>query len=470
MQTDSRYSSRRRFGLQPASAWLAILGCIFVIAACLLLRLGGILNVLFPLVALLVGAFLYWCYPVLYIGFSWWIFFLTPWIRRLADYQSGWRDPSPILLAPFLVGFLTVFTFLKHLPKANREGNLAFVLSVAAVLYSLFVGLINNPFTSVVPALLSWLTPILFGFHLLANWRSYPQHRQILQRTFQWGVVLMGAYGIIQFLSPPLWDQYWMNNAPIDSIGVPEPFRVRVFSTLNAPGPFANTLLAGLLLVFTHEGVLRIPAIGLGYLSFLLSLVRSAWFGWIIAIFSFVFSLKSHLQIKLFMALLTMLIGVVVLSTLEPFSEVIQERVLTFLSPQNDVSYNDRLEGYSEAIILAISQLTGQGLGYVIDNFSIGARDSAILDMLFTLGWLGTIPYLGGVVLIFTGLFRISEIRLDAFASASRAIGFGLLAQFGFGSVMIGIMGMVLWGFTSMALAADRYHRYHRCLEAANER
>ena len=44
-----------------------------------------------------------------------------------------------------------------------------------------------------------------------------------------------GLYGFLQYLDPPIWDRYWMAYTTIASIGQPEPYMVRVFSTLNAP-------------------------------------------------------------------------------------------------------------------------------------------------------------------------------------------------------------------------------------------
>ena len=88
---------------QPAPAWTAILVFILLSGLLILVGAGTILNLAFPTGALIIAVFLYFRAPILYFGFLWWICFLSPLVRRLADYRSGFTDPSPILLTPFLL-------------------------------------------------------------------------------------------------------------------------------------------------------------------------------------------------------------------------------------------------------------------------------------------------------------------------------------------------------------------------------
>lgn len=94
---------------------------------------------------------------------------------------------------------VSLITFAKELPKALKGGGLPFALCIMGVIYGFLVGLINHPPQTVVVSLLGWLAPIAFGYHLYTNWRIYPDLRQILQRVFLWGVLVMGAYGVVQF-------------------------------------------------------------------------------------------------------------------------------------------------------------------------------------------------------------------------------------------------------------------------------
>lgn len=450
------------FNLQPTLAWLAMLGFGAFTILCILAHVGGLLRLAFPAGAFLVGIFLYSRYPILYLGFTWWIAFLSPLVRRLVDFQSGWVDPSPVLLAPFLVMMVTGLTLVKKLPKSLQIGGLPLVLSITGVAYGFLVGMIKQAPVSAIVGLLNWIAPILLAFHLFVNWRDYPRYRQNIQRVFVWGALITGAYGVFQYLVAPQWDRYWLVNTGLLAFGKPEPLSIRVFSTMNSPGPFATVMMAALLLLFSSQSVIRFPAGAVGYLSFLLSMVRAAWLGWVIAVLTFIPSLKPKLQVRLVVTVMVMAICVVPLVNMEPFSTTISARLQSFTNAKEDTSYNDRITGYTEILGEALSQVSGEGLGYYIKSDSLGANDSGILSMFFYLGWFGTLPYLGGIALMYFNLFQSSVGRSDAFMSAARAISLGVFAQIGLGSATAALSGVVMWSFAGAALAAQKYYDYQR--------
>lgn len=439
-------------------AWSAIGGLVLFTALCLLAGAAEILRLAYPAGAFAVGVLLYQRQPILYIGFAWWIAFLTPFVRRLIDLQSGWVEPSPVLLAPFLVMMVSGLTFVRYLPKSYQRGGLPFILSALGITYGLLVGLIKNSPTAVVVPFLNWFAPLLFGFYLYANWRIYPLCRQNLQRVFLWGVLITGAYGIWQYLTAPEWDRFWLTNTGALAFGIPEPLGMRVFSTMNSPGPFAMVMMAGLLLLFAHQNPLRFVAAGTGYLAFLLSLVRSAWLGWVVGILTFLPSLKPRFQMQLIVTVLVISICVLPLANLEPFSEVIGPRVESFFNTKEDVSLNERLEGYDDTLIQALVEIPGNGFGFVIEHDVLGSNDSGILTLLFTLGWFGTIPYLGGILLLLFSMFQNPQARLDPFVSAARSISVGAFAQIGLGNPTLALSGMVFWTFVGVAIASQQYY------------
>lgn len=443
--------------LQPVSAWTAIIGLIIFTLLLILLGAGKILNFAFPVGAFVVGIFLYFRYPILYVGFTWWTLFLTPLVRRLADYRSSFTDPSPILLAPYLVLLITLVTLWQNLPKAYRRDGLPFILAILGLFYSFMIGLINLPAITVVIALLEWLAPVIFGFHLFTNWRNYPSYRQNIQRTFLWGVLVMGLYGILQYLVAPEWDRFWLINGSGVSFGSPEALGIRVWSTLNSPGPFAVVMMAGLLLLLNGKGNLRISAMVAGYFSFLLSLVRSAWGGWFVGFLTLFSSLKANLQIRLISVVLIMVLLVIPLTTIEPFSETINNRIESLSNIEDDGSAKARKRLYEEKITPALTSFVGQGIG-------TKRYDSAILNMLLHLGWLGTIPYMSGMILLIFRLFQASKISRDPFISNANAISLAVFSQLIFGSPMLGIMGVVLWGFLGIGLAGHKYYQYQNTI------
>ncbi|EKU98311.1 hypothetical protein Lepto7375DRAFT_7590 [Leptolyngbya sp. PCC 7375] len=444
---------------RPALAWTGILSLALITGLGTVAGAGSLLRLLFPLMATAVGVLLYVRYPLLYIGFTWWIWFLTPLVRRLIDQRSGWQDPSIVLLAPPLVTLISAVTLVRYLPKIHRQGGLPFILCFVSVFYGFLIGLVQNSLAGTLVALLNWLPPLLFGFHLFVNWRQYPVCRQTIQRTFLWGTLVMGGYGVWQYLTAPEWDRFWLSNAVDTNVfGYPEPLGIRVWSTMNSPQPFAAVIMAGLILLLSNRESIKFVATGVGYLSFLLTLARSGWLSWVAALMLYLPSLKSHLQVRLLITLMSMALLVVPLASVEPLASEIAPRLESLSNTQEDGSYQARLDGYNELLGQALTEGVGRGLGTVVESSRLGSQDSGILTLLFSLGWMGTIPYITGVFLIFFKLFEGTEASFDTFASASRAIAFGIFAQMGLNVSMVGVVGMVLWGFLGIGLAASRYH------------
>ena len=452
---------------QQSLAWLAIGGLIVLTVGGIFGGAGGLLRQVFPVASFLVGIFLYARYPVLYIGYTWWIWFLIALIRRLIDFKSGWVEPSPILVTPFLVTLITFYTFIRHLPKSYRMGGLPFILAIFSVIYGFLIGLVNFPPIVVVRTMLDWLTPVLFGFHIFVNWRNYPSMRENTKKVFVWGVLVTGGYGVVQYLIAPEWDRFWLIKTKLTTFGNPVPLGIRVWSTMHSPGPFAAVMMAGLILLFSSQSSMRIPASIAGYLSFLLSMARAAWGGWLIGLISMLSSLKPKLQKRLIVTILVMVMAIVPLVTIEPFATVINKRFESFSNIEKDQSYRDRSANYNRNINLALTNVLGNGIGGTWAVDSNGklvpiVLDSGILDTLFSLGWFGGIPYIGGLFLILYTVYQSSVAKSDPFANAARSIGLAIVFQLIFSSLMTSIPGVVLWGFLGFAMAAKKYHQHQQ--------
>ena len=120
MQTTSTTSLKKPSSLlkQAKSAWAAMGGLTIFTILGVLLGADSIIRLIFPLASLAVGLFLYAQYSILYIGFTWWLWFLTPLLSRIIDYRSGWDPSRLILVAPYLVTLITIITLVKYLPKS----------------------------------------------------------------------------------------------------------------------------------------------------------------------------------------------------------------------------------------------------------------------------------------------------------------------------------------------------------------
>jgi len=452
-QLSNRYSKQ---------GWMAIQVFSALIGLCLLIKGGRLLIPLFPLGALAVGIFLYRRTPVLYVGFTWWIWFLGSLIRRIIDYQSGYFTFGPWILTPMLVASISFATVIQHLPRMRRGGGVPYILCFGSIVYGLLVELIYNSFSQKTPIyIMGWMAPIVFGFHLFVNWQRYPYYRDVLQSSFRWGVLVMGVYGLVQYLAPPAWEVLYLSVSPL-SFGRPEPFEIRVFSSLDGPPLFATVLMTGLLLLLSDNNFMRFPISALGYLILLLTTVRSAWLGWLAGFIVFLPTLKLKLQVRILLGLLIGILLVLPLTTMEPFSSAISTRLESFSNTDSDYSLNERQTAYQTFLGQALLEVTGRGIGensIPAGDVFVGS-DSTILTMLFSLGWLGTIPYVIGVLLLFLRTLFGTGKYSDAFASVSRAAAIGTLVQVGVNPILQNSMGMVLWTFLSISAAAQKYYQF----------
>ncbi len=145
--------------LQPAPAWTAILSLIIFILFALLARVGLIAWLIYYLGSFAVGIFLYQRYPILYVGFTLWLWFVGPFIKRLIDYQSGYNTPGAWTLIPLLVTSISFVTLVRHLPRSLQQGGFPFILGCASVIYGFLIQLINQPLRlGTITIFLTWLS------------------------------------------------------------------------------------------------------------------------------------------------------------------------------------------------------------------------------------------------------------------------------------------------------------------------
>lgn len=449
--------------------WGLVVGFAALVAGLLAVGSGHTVELIFPAGAVLVGAAAYFQHPTLYLGFTWWLWFLTPEVRRLVDYQIGWNPISPVMIAPYLVAGLAALTLVRCLPQlAQRPALFPFALILTGLNYGYAIGLVRAGPLGATYGLLTWIVPVIFGFHVAAHWQRYPLYRDAMQRVFLWGVLAMGVYGIVQFFVVPPWDAYWMEVAPMGSIGSPQPFEIRVWSTMNSPAPFAVAMMAGLLFTIAAKGPLRLLAGAAGYVSLLLSLVRAAWLGWAIGAVFLLAKVRGLQKMRLLaIGVLLFLLGLPLL-LVNPVTERVTSRFETMQDIQQDDSYQARLALYSGFVLRSSTNVVGEGIGSTSlatklandgELGEFGIIDSGVLEIMFVLGWPGTVLFVGGLCwLLRAGL--VGGIPPDDIAAqAARAVALATVAQLLFDNTLIGVPGMIFWSFLGLVLAAKAFHR-----------
>jgi len=326
-------------------------------------------------------------------------------------------------------------------------------------LYGLCVGVLFTPVKNLVVSGLAWFCPLVFGFYIFTEMMSKPrraEHFAALERTFTWGTLIMGCYGVYQFLTAPRWDALWMTETmpKMGSIGSPEPYEIRVFSTMNGPGALAYALTTGLLILLVRRRSISLVAAAAGFSALLLSSVRAAWGALAIMLVLFAFREKRY-RGKLVTATGLLVACASLALLIQPLSERVGDRFATFSNIRDDQSYQERTSGYEEMLAFATETPLGDGLGILDAKFqgktSIGARDSGIWEIVLSLGWIGAAIYFMAVGALAWTAWN-TRVAQDPVHSGAVCIAIGLLAQIPMGTV-VGLTGMTIWTFGAIAIA-----------------
>ncbi len=427
-----------------------------VLTAMLLVGAGGIARILFPPAAVLVGIYIFRRRRDLYMDAVLWCWFLSPLLRRLMDYQAGWKDPSIVLLTPYLLTLIAPCISWKTMLSSPLRPVLPIVLALIGITLGLLTGLGSQVPTAAVSAFLIWATPVLFAWWYASSTdedKGFVKHS--ISRSVAPILLVVGVYGCLQFAFLPAWDRYWLTElnaiSDIASMGKPEPFQLRVFSTFNSPGALALVLAPLLLFVTSIKGKLATCSAIAGFACLLLTQVRSGWLCFGIGALLLMIRMPRGLLrmggIVVLTGLLTVFVGLS-----GPGSSMLEARLNSVSNLGNDTSALERRRGFSDAIQLILDHPAGLGLGVkegvISDDGSFSLHDNGIIEALVTLGWLGGIAYLGALVaLVFRKAGRGSdrEDRLRA-----NVIGVALLLQLPLGSVYLGPPGFV-WLFVVLS-------------------
>lgn len=423
-----------------------------MIGACLV-GAGRAVQVGFTPASVLLGIYLFRKSQVRYISFVLWLWFLSPFVRRMADYHAGFQEPSQILLAPIAVSLLCAFALLTRFSLLFRRQSLSFSLAGLAVLYGFLLGALHLPLQAVLVDCLRWLTPLVFAFYCFALC-SRSDMETVLRRTVLCGTAIMGVYGIWQNFRPAPWDLYWLSNVDASSFGSASGDSVRVFSTMNSPGPFAATMAANILLLFGVETKSATVAQVVCLASLILSEVRSAWIGIAAGLLWLLFrsSRATRRRMLLFAVLACTLLGFAAVSQ-QNVSRQLLKRFSTFADLRQDESYEERMTGSQRALSLAFHNPFGEGMGFLDTDFSanadaggsdLGKHDDGIYEFLVTLGFCGSLFY-GLAVAGIVGIGFSRPSQKNPWHAPLFAACLSFLVEVPSGNTLQGVDGFIFW-------------------------
>lgn len=453
--------ARRRFGLPQ----MLLIGWGLFLLAMWAGAGGSLASYFFVIVAVLVGLILHEKAPIAYIGFSLSLWWYTPFVRRVLNLRHGWNPTDVTLLAPQIVAALAILTVVRHSKDLRGRLYSPFILVLIALGYAYAIGLVNGGILPATYALLTWLAPLVFGVALGVRWRQYPDVANTVRRVFEWFLPVMAFYGIYQFVFLPAWDRAWLINAQMRSLGIPFPFLIRVFGTLNTPGPYAGFLMVGAILGLQGKSFLRYPGIALSLVAMLLTRTRAAWVAFLIGL---VLQALSQPVLRLPKRTLTLIVVVALalpLASTSQFKESILPRIGTLNNISGDASFVKRLDFSESAASTVVDDAEGVGLGNTGGAIKLrstgGVRslDNGFLEVFFIFGWVGgTLFFLGLGGLLIQSL-RFAEARRDQFAGSFRACAVALVSILPIGEVFTGSSGTLLWSMIGLGLAAHAYHQ-----------
>jgi hypothetical protein len=435
---------------------------------------GRVLTVAFPVLATAVGFWLYFKSPARYMGFVWWMWFLSPEVRRLADYGKGSFTPTSLIqIAPLAVTMICGITVLRHYRVLAQRRGLPVLLILLALAYAYMIGVVACGPMAATYDLTNWLYPVLIGFHIMVHAREYPKYRQAILDTFIWGMLLMGVYGVIQFFLMPAWDAMWMIGSQMTSQGDPVRMGARVFSTMNSCGPFALAMMAALTYTMAATQSVRWLAGGVGFISFGLTMVRSTWGGWAIAMVLQLLKASNKMRVRIIVGAVVLVGLSVPLLTFGPVADKMGQRLSSITNLSDDNSYAARNAFYASFAATAFSDVSGEGFGATGTSTKLsssdgdlgkyGSFDSGVMNVPFVLGWPGSLMYIAGVGLLLARAFRASfSIRDDKFAQASLSIAIALFGMMVFTNTLTGPGGSLLYMGLACVLAARHHARLQR--------
>ncbi len=433
---------------------------------------GGIARLIYPPTIVLLAAWFFVGKRKFYFDLVLWCWFLSPFLRRMMDYQAGWKDPSFILLTPYLVTMVAPLLGARRIAERFlRQESAPFVVALLAIACGVALGFFQGSASEIATPLMDWAVPVLFAWWLHSTTdEDRANVFSSVERSFFWGVLVMGIYGVIQYVVAPPWDTNWLTqlsaNANVNSMGSPAPFGMRVFSTLNSSGVLALVLASGLLILVESRRKLAPVAAVFGSVSLLLTLGRAAWLALAIGLALLLILMpRKVLRAAVIPGLAVFL--AFSLAALGPARDLIGDRFSSFHRLQGDESAGDRLSGALRAGQLLINQPQGFGLGVpqdlIASDGSFSLNDNGLANGFLALGLLPGLLYFGSLAVLLVQSCRSLRQKPPAVrVVAVAAIAFA--AQLPLDTVNLGPTGVLLWMFATLASRGEYSFSFHEGL------
>jgi putative inorganic carbon (HCO3(-)) transporter len=412
---------------------------------------------------------------------------VMPEVRRLIDWRIGFNSIAVASIVPLiaLIPFAAVVLYRGDHAKYRRSIALCAWLWAGGFGYAFIVGLAAGNGLAAIYSTMNFVLPMFFGLWVATLDVAPEALSDRVAAIALWIATALALYAVFQYVALPDWDKAWMQNAQILSIGIPVPFQFRPFSTLNAPGPFADFLVAVLLLNLPRlkrPSWLQLVQIMLVVGVLVLTMVRTAWLAAVVGVFAYLLMSPNRAKNLAIFSLVGAVCALLVLNAgvllgNDQAGSDLTRRFQTLGDLQNDSSYNVRQAYFGDTLQTALSQPTGGGLGLLGTAAKLGSSqavvdfDNGYIARLTEMGYFGTACYLATLAAALVLSWRYWDGARRRGSSREAAFGaavFALQLTLAFGDTSSDhhnqFMGIFFW--LSLALICTRHEAIRRVVRA----
>jgi O-antigen ligase len=397
-------------------------------------------------------------HPAAYVAFVLCLFILAPGLRHFVDWYAGYSQANPMMLAPYCAVLASLPTAVLYLLNQNRYAGLCTVMLAMVALgvwMTMLSGLIQEPLLTA----LRWVCPMLLAIYIWAQAASLAEIRASVVRTMRVMLPPISIYGLVQFVSILPWDAYYMKMAPITSIGWPEPYMVRVFSTMNHSGSFAAFLATGILLLLPRLRGFEFASILLACCALFVTTQRSAMGALVLAMLVLAVFGRSR-TIRAGLRKLTIAVGIAaaVALVVPGMANKLTASVGSVAQLGEDGSAQERLAQYAELAARIDERPFGWGLAWSVNTLQQkggveATLDSGLIDILVSFGIVGGALFLAMLGLQLLLGWRIASRIAEPPAKAEFGVVVFGLSQLPFGVQHAGEHGVFLYLGIGLLLA-----------------
>jgi hypothetical protein len=421
-------------------------------------NMAGYCRLLYPLSNLLLAGYLFARRSPWYVGQCILSFCFVSLVRRLVDEQAGWDPSNPVLLTPYLCCLFTGVSFFAYWSRPNPRHLGPFLVIVLCIVYGTALAVLQGRILAAFIDALKWSVGPLFAVHVMAQ-GAESSARRIAERCLVWSGAVMGAYGIAQYIAPSSWDTQWMRSVAelgLDSIGQPEPYAVRVFSTMNSPGSLGAFLLAGIVLALKRPIPAMAVSMPLMIVGLALCQYRTLWAATAFAVAMVLLSGRQAVRPENVLALIAVAVVLASTAVVPRIRETIVERASSLTQLRTDESLGARLDQYA-ALSRMDDLIAGEGLAISgasrrLDGRAPVAIDGALIEIWRAMGAIVGTLFILSMGMLAASLLGASQSPGSAIAF-DRAILVATFLQLPMGSVHIGELGFCAWMFLGFGLA-----------------